>query len=143
MPELPGIESSRLSAFSPATSSLEIGKPSIVSAGRFALSLEIAISALFANVLFGGETFYYHDYGGFGYPLAKFHRECFWRGELPLWNPLSRCGIPFLAQWNTLPLYPPSLISLLLPLPWSLSFFCLVHVFIAGLGMYFLARRWT
>jgi Bacterial membrane protein YfhO len=140
---MPSIESSPISASPLAISALDIGKPSIVSAGRFALLLAIAISALFANVLFGGETFYYHDYGGFGYPLAKFHRECFWRGELPLWNPLNSCGIPFLAQWNTLTLYPLSLIYLLLPLPWSLSFFCLVHLFIAGMGMYFLARRWT
>ena len=42
-----------------------------------------------------------------------------------------------------MPLYPPALIYLLLPLPWSLSFFCLLHLWFAGLGMYFLARRWT
>ncbi len=28
-------------------------------------------------------------------------------------------------------------------MPWSLSFFCLLHLFLAGMGMYFLARRWT
>ena len=38
---------------------------------------------------------------------------------------------------------PPSADLLLLPLPWSLPAFCLFHVFLAGLGMYFLARRWT
>ena len=42
-----------------------------------------------------------------------------------------------------MPLYPPALIYLLLPLEWSLSFFCLLHLFVAGLGMYCLARRWT
>jgi len=40
-------------------------------------------------------------------------------------------------------LYPPALIYLVLPLSWSLSFFCLVHQFWAGLGMYFLVKRWT
>jgi hypothetical protein len=60
-----------------------------------------------------------------------------------LWNPLSFCGLPFLAQWNTLSLYPPSLIYLLLPLTWSVSFFCLAHMFWGGFGMYLLARRWT
>src|SRR5262249_55510275 len=44
-------------------------------------------------------------------------------------------------QWNTMPLYPPALIYLIFPLSWSLSFFCLVHVFWAGLGMYFLGHR--
>jgi hypothetical protein len=42
-----------------------------------------------------------------------------------------------------MPLYPPALIYLLFPLNWSLSFFCLAHLFWAGLGMYFLAYRWT
>jgi uncharacterized membrane protein YecN with MAPEG domain len=70
-------------------------------------------------------------------------RDSFWRGEWPLWNPLSCCGTPFLAQWNTLALYPPSLVYLLLPLTWSLPFFCLAHLFLGGLGMYFLAARWS
>ena len=85
----------------------------------------------------------FRDYGLFGYPLAFYHRESFWRGEVPLWNPLNDCGIPFLAQWSTMVLYPGSLFYLLLPLSWSLGVFCLAHLFLAGLGMYFLAHRWT
>ena len=81
--------------------------------------------------------------GQFGYPLAQFHREAFWRGEIPLWNPLNDCGLPFLAQWNTLVLYPGSLIYLLFPLPWSLNLFVLAHLFLAAAGMYSLALRWT
>ena len=111
--------------------------------GRFALLLGLLIGATFPGVLLGGTTFIIRDFGMFGYPLAHFHRQSFWRGELPLWNPLSNCGLPFLAQWNTLTLYPLSLIYLLLPLTWSLSFFCLAHMFWGGLGMYFLAYRWT
>jgi hypothetical protein len=111
--------------------------------GRFALLLGLLIFATFPGVLLGSTTFIIRDFGMFGYPLAHFHRESFWRGELPLWNPYSNCGLPFLAQWNTLTLYPLSLIYLLLPLTWSLSFFCLVHMFWGGLGMYFLAYRWT
>src|SRR5207237_5549523 len=62
---------------------------------------------------------------------------------LPLWNPLNNCGIPFLAQWNTLVVYPGSLFLLILPLPWSLGIFCLAHAALGGLGMYHLVRRWT
>src|SRR5207249_5269365 len=69
--------------------------------------------------------------------------ESFWRGEVPLWNPLSSCGLPFLAQWNTMALYPFSLFYLLLPLPWSFGVYDLGHLFLAGLGMYLLARRCT
>ncbi len=111
--------------------------------GRFALLLGVLIFVTFPGVLLGGTTFVVRDFGLFGYPLAYYHRQCFWHGELPLWNPLSNCGLPFLAQWNTLTLYPLSLIYLLLPLTWSLSFFCLAHMFWGGLGMYFLAYRWT
>ena len=110
---------------------------------RFALLLALLIFAAFPQVLLGLQTFVVRDYGFFAYPLAHFQQECFWHGELPFWDPFNNCGVPFLAQWNTMPLYPPSLIYLLLPLQWSLSFFCLLHLWFAGFGMYFLARRWS
>jgi len=109
----------------------------------FAFALATLIVLTYPQVILGWKSFYFRDFGYFGYPLASYQRECFWRGELPLWNPLSSCGIPFLAQWNTLTLYPGALIYLLLPLPWSLNLFCLAHVLLAGTGMYQLARRWT
>ena len=111
--------------------------------GRFALLLGLLVVATFPGVILGGTTFIVRDFGLFSYPVAWFHRQCFWRGELPLWNPYNSCGLPFLAQWNTLTLYPCSLIYLLLPLTWSLAFFCLAHLFWGGLGMYFLAYHWT
>jgi hypothetical protein len=111
--------------------------------GRFALILGALIFVAFPQVALGWETFILRDFGVFSYPLAHFQRACFWRGELPFWNPYNNCGVPFLAQWNTMPLYPPALLYLLAPLRWSLGFFCLLHLWFAGLGMYFLARRWT
>lgn len=110
---------------------------------RFSLLLGAFILAAYYKVLLGMETFVVRDFGFFAYPLAHYQGECFWRGELPLWNPYNNCGLPFLAQWNVMALYPPALIYILLPLKWSLGFFCLLHLFWAGLGMFFLARRWT
>lgn len=110
---------------------------------RFGLLLALLIFAMFPQVLLGVQTFVVRDYAFFAYPLAHFQRECFWHGQLPLWDPYNDCGTPFLAQWNTMPLYPGALIYLLLPLSWSLSFFCLLHLWFAGFGMYQLARRWT
>jgi hypothetical protein len=110
---------------------------------QFAGLLGLLIIACFPQVVAGFETFAYLDAGQFGYPVAFYRRECFWHGEMPLWNPLNSCGIPFLAQWNTMALYPFSLFYLLLPLSWSYGVFCLAHLFLAGLGMYFLAFRWT
>src|ERR1044071_1704014 len=109
---------------------------------RFAVLLAVCICAAFPEVVTGRHTFVFRDFGFFGYPLAYYHRESFWRGEVPLWNPLSQCGVPFLAQWNTLVLYPGSLFYLLFPLSWSLGVFCLLHQWLAGLGMYFLGRKW-
>jgi hypothetical protein len=110
---------------------------------RFGVLLSLLIFAAFPQVLLGLQTFVIRDYGFFAYPLAHFQQECFRHGELPFWDSYNNCGIPFLAQWNTMPLYPPSLIYLALPLGWSLSFFCLLHLWFAGIGMFFLARRWT
>ncbi|MBI3191757.1 MAG: YfhO family protein, partial [Pedosphaera parvula] len=101
------------------------------------------IFAVFSDVLLGTGSFVFRDFGLFGYPLAHHFRESFWRGEIPLWNPLNNCGLPFLAQWNTMVCYPGSIIYLALPLPWSLNLFCLLHLLLAGVTMYFLALRWT
>ncbi|NBV25153.1 MAG: hypothetical protein EBS05_24940, partial [Proteobacteria bacterium] len=101
------------------------------------------VGATWPDVLTGAGSFVLRDFSVFGYPIAHYHRECFWRGELPLWNPLNNCGLPFLAQWNTMTLYPGSLCYLLLPLPWSLGIFMLLHLWLGGLGAYAVARRWT
>jgi hypothetical protein len=110
---------------------------------RFAGILALLLLVCFPSVMLGLEAFVYGDSGQFAYPVAHFLHESFWRGEIPLWNPLNSCGIPFLAQWNTLACYPPSLFYLLLPMPWSFDVFCLGHILFAAMGMYFLARRWT
>ena len=110
---------------------------------RFGILLALFVFATFPQVVLGVESFVVRDFGFFAYPLAHFQRECFWHGELPFWNPYNDCGVPFLAQWNTMPLYPPALVYLTLPLEWSLSLFCLLHLWFAGFGMFFLARRWS
>jgi hypothetical protein len=110
---------------------------------RFAALLGLLLVASFPRVVAGLRTFGYLDFGQFAYPVAFYHRECFWRGEMPFWNPLNDCGVPFLAQWNTMTLYPLSLVYLVLPFPWSLNLFCLLHLILGGLGMYFLAWCWT
>ncbi|MEQ2007867.1 MAG: hypothetical protein ABMA26_13805 [Limisphaerales bacterium] len=111
--------------------------------GRFLALLVLCIFAAFPEVVLGSHTFYYRDFGHFAYPLAHYHRECFWRGEIPLWNPYNSCGLPHLAQWNTMCLYPGSLIYLLGPMPWAVGWFSLAHLLLAGAGAYRLAHHWT
>ncbi len=110
--------------------------------GRFAVLLALLLGAAFPGVVFGAESFFHRDFGALAYPTVVFHREAFWRGEVPFWNPLSHGGVPFLAQWGTMPLYPGALPYLLLPPPWSLNLFCLAHLWLGGWGVHALARRW-
>ena len=114
-----------------------------ITSRRFAVFLGILIFVSWPGVLLGLQTFVFRDFGFFSAPIAWHLRLSFWRMELPLWNPLSNCGQPFLAEWNTQVLYPPALVYVLLPFPWSLGAFCLLHLFLGGLGMFFLARDWT
>ncbi|MGB0579955.1 MAG: hypothetical protein ACPGVU_09665, partial [Limisphaerales bacterium] len=109
----------------------------------FAALLALAVIGANHRVIFFGETFGLRDFSVFGYPLALQLQESLKAGELPLWNLLSECGHPFLAQWNTMTLYPPMLLTVLFPLGPALAIFCLGHQYLGGLGMYFLARRWT
>ena len=110
---------------------------------RFGVFLALLVFAAFPQVVLGLETFVARDFGFFAYPLAHFQQDCLRHGEFPFWNPYNNCGVPFLAQWNTMPLYPPALFYLALPLKWSLGMFSLLHLWWAGIGMYLLARRWT
>src|SRR6266567_3503998 len=109
---------------------------------RFAILLAVLLLASFPDVVFGWRSFFTRDFANFGYPLAYHVQQSYRAGEIPLWNPYNVAGLPFLAQWNTLTLYPLSLIYVLLPLPWSLNFFNLLHLYLGGLGMFCLARRW-
>lgn len=111
--------------------------------GRVVGLLALLVFVAFPQVALGLQSLVIRDFGFFAYPLAYYQRECFWRGELPLWNPWNACGVPFLAQWNTMALYPPALLYLLGPLTWGLNLFCLLHLWWGGLGMFVLARRWS
>ena len=56
---------------------------------RFAGLLALLVLASWPQVWLGLQTFEYRDFGIFSYPIAHYCHESFWRGEIPLWNPLS------------------------------------------------------
>jgi len=118
------------------------GFDGLFSAGRFLLILGLLIFITYPGLILGTQAFCYRDAGLFSYPVAYYLRESYGHGHWPLWNPLSDCGIPFLAQWNTLALYPFSLFYILCPMPWSLNCFLLGHLLLGGFGMYRLAEHW-
>jgi Bacterial membrane protein YfhO len=107
----------------------------------FLLLLATTLLAAFPKVALGLHTFFYRDFGALGYPGAIFTRDSLLRGELPLWNPDSHCGVPWLAQMGQW--YPPAWICFFLPLPWAENFSMLAHLWFGGFGMFWLLRRWN
>ena len=116
-------------------------RESWLSGKRFLILLAVVVFALFIKPALGLHTFFYRDFGVLGYPYGSYMRDSLLNGELPFWNPYSHCGVPFLAQMGVW--YPPSLISLLLPIPWSINFLLLAHLVWGGVGVYWLSRRWS
>jgi hypothetical protein len=88
--------------------------------------------------LFAGEAFHW------GTPLLQFvpwqrMAAQMWRsGHLPLWNPLVGCGAPLAANYQTAAFYPLNALYLLLPAEVALSWTTMLHLALAGWGMY----RW-
>ncbi|MCX8107528.1 MAG: hypothetical protein N3G20_01855, partial [Verrucomicrobiae bacterium] len=107
---------------------------------RFGILLAVLLVVQYPTVVLGTHSFFHRDFGVLAWPVVWYHRTQLWAGEIPLWNPLSHCGVPFLAQWGTMVLYPGSILYLLLPVPWSLNVFCLGHLWLGGFGMYRLVR---
>ncbi len=63
-------------------------------------------------------------------------------GEMPLWNPLSGTGTPFIATLQAAVFYPLNLLTL--PLPFAATFVAsaLLRLWIAGFSLYLLLRRY-
>lgn len=102
--------------------------------------IALALAAVFWRVIIGSHAFFYRDAGALGYPMDFFQKESLSNGQLPLWDPYSHCGVPFLAQWGRW--YPVSFLAQILPLAWFANFSMIAHLFWGGAGMYWLCRRW-
>ena len=60
-------------------------------------------------------------------------------GHLPLWNPFTYGGEPFLAGFESAVFYPPNLLFLCMPLARAINFSILLHLVILGWGV----ERWA
>jgi hypothetical protein len=114
-----------------------------LSPGRVLLLVAALFVAAFPGVIFGTSSFFRLDYGVIGFPALNHFVESVRSTKIPLWNPYSNCGAPFLAQWGTMCLYPGNVLLLLFPLPWALGVFSLAHLVLGAAGMCRLARHWT
>jgi hypothetical protein len=76
------------------------------------------------------------------YPLHIYSREILRRGALPLWNPYTGCGEPFLANIEGAVLYPPNLLYLLLPVTLATAALVIFHTWLTAVAGYALCRAW-
>ena len=111
-------------------------------AHRFAFALLFVIAAvIFLPPLLEREVFTIRDHFDYFQPLRMFTAEELRAGRLPLWNPYSASGEPWLANPQTGVFYPPAWLFLVLPFDTAYMLFLLVHLVILGWGAYLLFAR--
>lgn len=87
-----------------------------------------------------GETFYFRDLSLLFYPKKLFFAEAIRGGVLPLWDPLTNGGRPYLATPTHIPLHPSNLLYLLLPVLAAFNVILVLHVLFCAVAAYWLAR---
>ena len=107
--------------------------------------LLIAIVALlvFSNLLLRHEVPTFRDHSDYFQPLRWFTAEELRHGRLPLWNPYSASGEPWLANPQTGVFYPPAWIFVVLPFSVAYVLFLALHLMLAGCGAFLLFRRFA
>lgn len=111
-------------------------------AHRFPFALLFVLAfVLFLAPLIRGEVFTFRDHFDYFQPLRWFTAEELKDGRLPLWNPYSGSGEPWLANPQTGVFYPPALVFLVLPFPTAYMLFLLGHLVLLGWGAYLLFAR--
>ena len=76
------------------------------------------------------------------YPIHIYSREILRHGALPLWNPFTGCGEPFLANIESAVLYPPNLLYLMLPVTLATAVLVIFHTWLTAVAGYALCRVW-
>ncbi len=128
---------------SPQCQSSEAAGLSIDRADIAAMALLVGgLLALFGKVIFTPAMFFYRDVFNYSYPHARLIHETCRQGYLPYWNPYWNYGEPLLANPNFLFFYPDTLFLVLLPTNLAYTLHYVVHFALAGVGTYWLARRW-
>ncbi len=75
-------------------------------------------------------------------PWLEFNRSMLRQGRLPLWNPYAGCGAPHLANGQSAVFDPFHLLAYVGTVPRALGWMAAGRLWVAGLGMFLLARRW-
>jgi hypothetical protein len=109
-----------------------------------AVALFTGMTVLFFYRIILGEAWLWEDMLYFSYPVRVFAATSMAMGHLPLWNPYTFSGMPFLADIQTTVLYLPCVALALFVRDGGLNFYWLeimviAHYVLAGWAMYLLA----
>jgi hypothetical protein len=88
------------------------------------------------------EGFFQIDFYALMFPMYHYASQEIAAGRLPLWNPYTFCGIPFLATLYTGVLYPGNFLFLLLPTGAAMGATAALHTFLTAWFMFLLGRAW-
>ncbi len=102
--------------------------------------LVLALLVIFNRLLFG-EVFFWGLPSLQFYPWREYAFDLIRNGHLPFWNPYNGAGAPLLANYQSALLYPLNWFGFFLPLAWSMSVTAVLHLFIAGWGMWMFTGR--
>src|SRR5437763_1116600 len=104
--------------------------------------LLVLIIIFFWEMLFTNKLPFMRDFFFDFVPQHRFAGELIRNGQFPFWNPYSGFGKPFAADPITATFYPLHAAFYWFSPAWAVRFYCLSHLWIGGVGLFFLARQW-
>lgn len=104
------------------------------------LLLALTLAVVFYRLLLGDVLFWGLPSLQF-YPWREYAFSLLREGQLPLWNPFNGAGAPLFANYQSALLYPFTWIGFFLPLAQTMSLTAVLHLFLAGWGMWRLAGQ--
>lgn len=103
--------------------------------------LAVTVITIFSGFVFTDKMLFGTDMIPMGYMMRKAVAD-YWRdnGTLPMWDPYILCGLPVVDAMHGDLFYPVSVFYLVMPLHKALGYKIVLHVWLAGVCMYFLLR---
>jgi hypothetical protein len=105
-------------------------------------TIALLVFAFFSRFLLTGRFFLMRDLIFDFFARKQFYKNHLLSGELPLWNPYTGGGEPFLSNLESAVFYPPNLLNLLFPVPTANVILATLHVGLAGFGVWLACRAW-
>jgi hypothetical protein len=99
---------------------------------------------LFKDILTGSHLLFGHDFNAFYLGMKQFlFTEIHESNSIPFWNPYILGGMPFWAHFESTIFYPLGFLFWVLPPGKAYGYTMFLHLVLAALSMYALARSWS